>query len=117
MTNQKQPLLERAGEIYGYLHSYVEDRIELLKLETAESTAKVLSSLITSAFLAVVVFFALFFGSIALAIALGNWLGSYSLAFGIVALFYLCIAALFYLFRKSLIASPILESIIKTLFE
>lgn len=99
----KNKLLEILGidKIMGSLQALVETRVEMIKEELEE---KVVTSLVKALplflLLCAVVFF-IFFGSITLGLYLSIVTGNTVLGFGIVTAFYLLLALVFSLLRKS----------------
>ena len=113
---EKQQLLDSAEESFDNIKLYADQHFRLLKLELAEKSSMVISSLISITLHLVIAFFILGFGSLALGLLLGEALGSLSLAFllitGIYVLLLICISV----FRSSLIINPTLNLIIKQIF-
>lgn len=114
---QMDEILESLGESYGYLTNYLNNRVDYLKLEAAETSALVISSLLTLfviSFMAVIV---LGFGSVALALYLGTLLDNLALGFLIVTLAYFVITVLVFLLRHRLITNPLLTMVISKFFQ
>jgi len=110
-------LLEKLGELVGYVQVYANDRIELVKLEAAERSAKAVSSGITVAILALIFTMALLFGSVALGLFIAEWIDSYAFAFLIVFGLYVVLGSLIAVFRKALVTNPVLTIIIKSMYK
>jgi uncharacterized membrane protein YqjE len=87
--------------IIGNLTGYVETKVELMKLELKEDLAKALSKVAVYALLTFAFTFFMFFLSIAAAYAISESMGSFA-GFAIVAAFYLLLAVIIYLLRKTL---------------
>lgn len=109
-------LMESAGETVAYLQNYVEQKVELVKLEAAEKTATTVSSLLTAFIVLLIIGIAVFTGTIAIALFLGGWLENYALAFLIVTVFYIALAVGAYVFRKTIITNPIVSIVITKMF-
>ncbi len=110
--DNNRPLLEKAGETFGYLQHFVEKRIDLFRLEMSERVIRILSVLITGFLLLSIVGMFTLFASIAISFYIGNSLGSTGSGFLIVAGAYGLLALLLYLFRRPLIVQPVLALII-----
>ncbi len=76
-------------ELKEDISAYVESKLELLKLNAYERTGKVLAVLSYGLILLFMAFFAILFIFLALGFLLGDWLNSFGLGFGIVAILYL----------------------------
>jgi len=110
-------IAETAGRAYGYIRSYVNDRLEITKLDMIEKSSKVFSGVVTSISIVVIALIFLLFLSVTLALFLGNLLDSYTLAFGIVSMIYLVIGLVVYFFKRSLITNPVLTALIRKMYE
>ena len=103
--------------IYNKAKKYTETSIELYKLNAIDTTADVVSSLVSRmAFVLVVSMFTLFV-NIAISLLIGNLIGHYYLGFLIVSAFYLIIALMIYFFNDSLIKTPITNLVIAKLLK
>ena len=80
--------------------AYIEARLELTRLGTYEKTAILASATLFFVVLSGLASITILLFSIALAMYLGKVMGAAYLGFSIVALFYLFLAFLMYLFRK-----------------
>ncbi|HMR42454.1 MAG TPA: hypothetical protein PKC40_01410 [Saprospiraceae bacterium] len=114
---QEESILEKTGESYGYLKEFVNLQFEYLRLEIAERSGKVLSSLITVAVIGLIALIVLLFVSLTAAIFLGAAIGSYTGGFLLISAFYALTGIVVYYFRKPLIASPIVSLVIKEFFD
>ncbi len=101
--------LVQKAEVYG------KTAIELQKHKTIFKTAEIGSRLAVK--VVVAAFFCLFsiFVNIGLSLLVGKELGETYLGFFVVSAVYLVVGVLVYLFRKSLIESPVCNNIIKQL--
>jgi uncharacterized RDD family membrane protein YckC len=110
-------LLESLGETYGYLRQYVEQRLDLLRLEAAEKSSQVLASFLTLIVIVLLLLILVAMLSITGALFIGRALGGdYALGFLIMSGVYLLAAWLIYFFRRSLITNPVLSMVIAQLF-
>lgn len=81
----------------GLFKTYIEKRIELLKLEITENTMKIISVAAYALFLLILSFIFVSFLLIAIGFVLGNLLGSYTYGFLIISVFlFLCLLIFFY---------------------
>lgn len=107
-----------SGKIFNELKkdisTYVELKLELLKLGTYERTGKVIAVLSFGLILMFMAFFTILFIFLALGFFLGEQLGSSSAGFGIVAALYLLILGIV-LLNKNKIRVNILNVIIAAL--
>lgn len=110
-------LMESAGETVAYMQNYVEQKVELIKLEAAEKTATTVSSLLTSFVILLLVGIAGLMGTITIALFLGMWFNNYALAFLTVTVFYILLAVLAYTFRETVITNPVVSVVITKMFK
>ena len=113
----RNDLLATAGETLVYAEDYVDTRIELVKLGVAEKGSKLAADAIAGLIVATLGIFALACLTIALAIWLGWLVGSYALGFVLVGVLYLAVGAVLFALRERLLATPILQSLIASLFK
>ena len=105
-SNHIETLFEKAGD-------YLETRMEITKLKTAEKSSDVISLLVTRLILIAFSSFILIMLNIGLGLYLGSVLGKNYYGFFVLTGFYLIIGTLFYLFRNKWIREPISNAIIK----
>ncbi|MDX9905816.1 MAG: phage holin family protein [Bacteroidales bacterium] len=117
MTNDpKSPgLTELVLDLMEQLKSYVNMRVDYVKLQVADYMIRFFSSLTLFIILFWIVFFAVFFGSFAFAYWFGEKTGMWSVGFLIVAGFYILLAVLVYVFRRVLIIRPFTRLILEQL--
>lgn len=106
----------KAEELTEALKDYADNRIESLKLHTAEKSSLVIANVIAGLAVVVVFLFALGLLSIALSVALNKWLGSSWAGFVVTAGIYLLLAAILWAARGSIIRMPVMNALIKQLF-
>jgi predicted membrane channel-forming protein YqfA (hemolysin III family) len=99
------------------IKAFIQTEIELIKLRFAEKLSKSLSNFIALMIYIWLILIFILFISISLAIFIGEWLGKISIGFFIVSLLYLFIAFITWHWREKLIRIPILNGILKQLFE
>lgn len=117
MENEGNKILEQAGESLEYAKQYISNQKNLLKLEIAERTAKVASSLVLVASVAVLGLLVIGFLSVAAAFFIGDTLESTALGFTIVGGFYLFSAVVIFWLRERLLINPVLSRVIKSFFD
>jgi len=105
------------GESYGYLRSYIEKRIELMRLELIEKVALTASTVLLLGAMGFIFFFILGLLTVALGFFLEAYVGSMALSFLILAGVYALIGVLIFLLRKPLIVQPVLDMVIRILDE
>lgn len=114
---QKDELLEQLGETYGYVSQLVEKKIDYFKLEAAETSANVMSGVITAVVMLILVLATLLFGLLTLALWLVDVFDSWAAGFGAVAGFLLLLTLLVFLLRRPLITNPAVSKTISAFFE
>ena len=112
----KEELLEQLGESYGYVNRLVEKKIEFYKLSAAETSANVVSGIITAIILAVIGIITLIFALITLGFALVEAFDNSVYGFGLVTLILLLIFILVLMLRKALIINPTVSKVISAFF-
>ncbi len=113
----RDQLLATAGETLAYAEDLFTTKVELVKLDVAEKGARIGADVISGIIVAILGLAGLLFLFLALAIWLGYLVGSYALGFVIVGVFFLILAAILFAVRESLLARPILKSLISSLFK
>ena len=114
MENEEPSFFSESRE---QIEQYIQDRILLLKLQTAKKTARLVSLLFTGLALALLGFFVLLFISMMAGYFFASLTGSLYSGFGLVAAFYLLLLVSIVRFRKTLIQNWVADTIIKTFFE
>ncbi len=114
---QFDDLLYALGQLSVYASKFFESKKQIIMLETAELLSKFLSKLVSRIILAIFAFFVIFFGSLTLAIGLSMYFGSLWIGFGIVTVVYLVLIGVVLVFRRQLITNPIINMILKDLYE
>ena len=112
---EEKPILEALGESYGYLHAYVEKRVEGARLSVIEKVSTILAVVILLMILGGIFLFIAGLASVALALHLGREIGSFPQAFLLVAGGYLLLGILVFLLRRPLIVAPLLSLAIQIL--
>ncbi len=100
-------IAKNIGTLYNKAEQYSKTSLELIKLNVIDKSSDVISSLAVIVSLSLILaVFSLFF-NIGIALLLGKAFESYAIGFFIVSGFYLVVAIVVYIFRKSLIKIPI----------
>ncbi len=92
---------------------YIENHVELLKLDATEKTLKIIGVSVPIAIISVMVVFFLVLFNIGLALLLGDWLNSYAIGFFILSAVYLLVILLAYFFRdkiKNMVTNSAIEA-------
>jgi hypothetical protein len=97
MEDKKEP----QQPIIDQLKEYVETRVKLAKYKVIDSSSSIVAGLITDIVIAFAALLAFLFASFTLALFLGDLFNSYWKGFGVVALFYLLIAIIVVVAKKS----------------
>lgn len=104
-------------ETYDLVKKYTDDRLYLLKIQTAKKTAKITSKIIYIFIASILLFFALMFLGLMLAYYFAEKLNSNFYGFGIVAGIYLISLFLFIVIYKSYFSGKIKDMIANIFFE
>ncbi len=99
------------------LAAYFQDRLLLIKLQTATITARLLALLFTGLVISLLSLFVLLFTSIMGGYYFAHITGSLFVGFGIIAAFYFLLLVLVIWFRKPLLEKKIIDLVIKVFFE
>lgn len=110
-------MLEEIDNIKRDIQKYIEVRFDLLRLHTAESISRILSSVVSVVIYALLSSLILLFLSVAAGFFLASLLSSNELGFLCVAGFYAVILIIFIIFRKHIIERPIIKAIVKLFFQ
>ena len=110
-------MLEEIDNIRRDIQKYIEVRFDLLRLHTAESISRILSSVVSIVIYAFLSSLILLFLSVAAGYYLASLLNSNELGFLCVAGFYAVVLIIFAIFRKQIIERPIIKGIVKLFFQ
>lgn len=105
-----------AEELAQHLKEYANNRMDQVKLSTAETTAKVLSVMIAVFIVVMLVAFFLLFAAVALSIFMGEVLGGIYRGFLFTGGLLLLLAGITWVFRKAILQFPIMNALIQQLF-
>ncbi len=114
MQNQSENYFD---ETYDLVKKYADERLLLLKIQTAKKTSELISKLILIFISSMLFFFMLFFLSIMLGYFFAEKTGSMIYGFGIVAGIYFLLFVLFLALFKGIISKKIKDSTTAVFFE
>ena len=106
---------QKIEELSSQIKDYVQTRIDILKLQLASVTSKIISNLIASLFVFFLFTIFIVFAGTGLALMISAWIGPLYSGFLIVAAIFLFIAVLFWVKREKFLRIPIMNSIIRQL--
>jgi hypothetical protein len=109
-------MLEEIGNIKKDIQEYIEIKLDLLKLQTAESISKIISGAAVAVIIILFLTLILFFLSFAAGYFMATLLNSNELGFLCVAGFYLLLMVIILIFRKKIIDRPVIKSVVKIFF-
>lgn len=106
---------DRIEQLIAQMKEYVNVRIELIKLQTAASTSKLLSNLAALLITGFILTLFICFAGIAASLAISAWLGPLYSGFLIVSIIFLILAIIVWKKREKLLRIPIMNSILRQL--
>jgi len=109
-------IFNKLQQLSEEVKDYVNLRIDLVKLNIAETTSKVISNVAATLIAALIFLFFLFFASTGLALFLSAVIGNSYSGFLIVAGLYLVVGLIIWYARGKLIQIPVMNAIIRQLF-
>jgi len=98
------------------LLEYIDARMELLKLHTAENISRIFSNALILAVISYLAFFILLLLTFAAGLFLGDKMDSNELGFLCVAGFYLLLLVIFIILRKQIVERAVRRAIVKLFF-
>ena len=113
IENQSSPV----ESLIDRVKSYVETRIDLLRLKAIDKSSSFLSLVVSLIVVILVGFISLIMLSVGIALLLGDCLGKSYYGFFIVAGFYIIAGLVLYSLRDKWLKTPIANSMIKNLME
>jgi hypothetical protein len=109
-------MLDDIDKIRKDVQEYLEIKLDLIRLHTAENISKIVSRALSLAILGYLLFFILLFLSFAAAYFFASLLNSNELGFLCVAGFYVVVLAIILVLRKRIIERPVIKAIVKLFF-
>lgn len=113
MENQSSPV----ESLIDRVKTYVETRIDLLRLKAIEKSSSFLSLIISMLVVILVTFIAILLISVGIALLLGDLLGKGYYGFFIIGALYLITGLVLYSMRDKILKSPIADGMIKNLMD
>jgi len=113
----EKELSEITDDVKNQIKAYSELRLALFKVEVTEKVSKSMGALVANILVASIALFVLLFSSIVCGFYFSDYFGSFTKGFGVVALFYIVLVIIVLLVKNSLIAKPITNAIITSIFE
>jgi hypothetical protein len=107
--------MENPDTLKGSIENYIEDRVDLIKLTTADKAGSAISGVVLGLIVARLALFIIIFLSFSAAFAISQASGKYYLGFLIVAGFYCVLATLIIVLREKLITMPVINALLKKL--
>lgn len=95
------------------IEKYLLSRFLLLKLETHEMVAKLVTLLLSSFLYITMTLIIMVFIGITFSILIGDYLGNLAFGYGVVSIIYIIILLILIIFRKKLIEDPVMNTTIK----
>jgi hypothetical protein len=105
-------LSSQLKKVYEQIMVYLDLKVGYLKLHVAEYLIRFFSGLVLWMVLFFILFFVIVFGSFAFAYWFGELTGKWSLGFLIIAGFYIFLALIIYVLKKSIIVKPFTNHIL-----
>lgn len=112
-----QKTFSRINDFIELIKEYIDNKIDLGKLIAVEKISGLLSFIIAGAMLFAIFLFVLLFAGFALAYAAAKWTGEVYTGFLISTGFFLLIGLVFWLSKDRFLRRPLLQSMLKYLFE
>jgi ABC-type glycerol-3-phosphate transport system permease component len=102
-------------EVKENAEDYIQTKLNLIKLKTADKAGTAISGVILSVAVARLFLFIMIFLSFAAAYAISQATGQDYLGFLVVAGFYIAVAAVLIIFREKLLTMPIINTLLRKL--
>lgn len=109
-------MLDDINDLRKDILEYIEVKLDLVRLHTAENLSRIFSNVATIAVISYLLFFIIFFISFAAGFYIGSLLDSNELGFVCVAGFYTLLLILFLAFRKQIVERPVIKAMVRLLF-
>jgi hypothetical protein len=109
-------MLDDINDLRKDILEYIEVKLDLIRLHTAENLSRIFSNVATIAVIGYLLFFIIFFISFAAGFFIGSLLDSNELGFLCVAGFYTLLLILFLVFRKQIVERPVIKAMVRLFF-
>jgi HEAT repeat protein len=109
-------MLDDINDLRKDILEYIEVKLDLVRLHTAENLSRIFSNVATIAVIGYLLFFIILFISFAAGFYIGSLLDSNELGFLCVAGFYALILILFLALRKQIVERPVIKAMVRLFF-
>ena len=109
-------MLDDINDLRKDILEYIEVKLDLVRLHTAENLSRIFSNVATIAVIGYLLFFIILFISFAAGFYIGSLLDSNELGFLCVAGFYTLLLILFLAFRKQIVERPVIKAMVRLFF-
>ena len=109
-------MLDDINDLRKDILEYIEVKLDLIRLHTAENLSRIFSNVATIAVIGYLLFFIILFISFAAGFYIGSLLDSNELGFLCVAGFYTLLLILFLVFRKQIVERPVIKAMVRLFF-
>jgi hypothetical protein len=109
-------MVENIDNIRKEIQEYLEVKLDLIRLHTAENLSRLLSNASTTVIIGYLLFMILIFLSSAAGLFIGSLLHSNEAGFLCVAGFYFLLLIVFLIFRKQVVERPVIKAVVRLLF-
>ncbi len=106
----------KAEELAEHVKEYINNRMDAVKLNTAEKSSKLAATVIASVVVAIFFSTFLFFASTALAFVFSRLTGALSWGFLIVGGIYLLLGVIIWVLKEHILQLPIMNALLQQLF-
>jgi|SRR5688572_24338627 len=120
IENTKEVIEERKEmieDLFEKIEEYVKTNIELAKLKATDKVAEIVGTIATQVAIIILAFFFFLMLNIGIAFWIGTEMGQTHYGFLIVAAFYAVILGILFIFRKSIIKTPVSNAIISQILK
>ena len=105
------------NDLSDNIREYIETRIDIIKLETADSGASAVSSMMSWSIILLIGFLFVFTLTIGIGIGIGYMADNFAVGFFIITAFYLIVGLLLYFNRTRWLRKPFINIIIKNIYD
>jgi hypothetical protein len=109
-------MLDEINDIKKDVLEYIEVKLDLIRLHTAENLSRIFSNVAIIAVAGYLLFLIVIFLSFAAGFFIGSRLNSTELGFLCVAGFYFLLLILFLAYRKQIVERPVIKSVVRLFF-
>ena len=109
-------MLDDINDLRKDILEYIEVKLDLIRLHTAENLSRIFSNVATIAVISYLLFFIILFISFAAGFYIGSLLESNELGFLCMAGFYALLLILFLAFRKQIVEQPVIKAMVRLFF-